>query len=156
MGKCQKETDTHGTSSMIEDNLPARYISMLRLIFQHRLADKQSFRPIRFRLNTGSIFAAVSDTDCPDHRHEQYCRLFEKYQHTTKEASGPLANNLQLLCEQLSMSPVERDIIAMLVLYRIFGPFEEVVDMAFPRVDFALFAQQVAGITGHECTAVEQ
>jgi len=155
MRKCQKQSDTHGASALVEGYLPVLKIWMLRLICQHKLAFNQSFRPGRFRLNTGSIFAAVSDTDCPDHLHEQYCRLFEKYQHTTKEASGPLANNLQLLCEQLSMSPVERDIIAMLVLYRIFGPFEEVVDMAFPRVDFALFAQQVAGITGHECTAVE-
>jgi len=155
MGESRKQSDTNGASALVEGYMPVLGVWMLRLLCQHRLTFDQSFPLDRFRLKTKSILPAVPNADCPDQLHEQYCQLLEKHQRITEGASGLLADNLQLLSEQLKMNPVERDIVAMLALYRIFEPFEDVVDSAFPKVDFALFPQQVACITGHECTAVE-
>lgn len=123
---------------------------MLRLLCECGVILHEDFQHRRFIADTHRLMPIKGDLDDMAGLLSEYSKLLERYEGRDDRVDGPLACNLNSLGAGLRMTQVEKDILAAQVLYRVFEPFEHLVDVAFNKVDSGRLPWQLGRILGHD------
>lgn len=152
--------DFKGSGSLSEPAVagfaPRLKVWMLRLLCECGVALHEDFRHQRFIADTNRLMPVEGDLDDAISLMAQYSKMLERCEGREARVDGPLAGNLKSLGAGLRMSPVEMDILACQVLYRVFEPFEHLVDVAFPKVDSGRLPWQLGRVLGYDHAEVDR
>lgn len=128
---------------------------MLRLLCDCGVVLHEDFNHNRFIADTSTLLPVEGDVDDMNELGRQYIKQLEECSDGHAPVTGPLAHNLDVLGEGLRMSRVEKDILALQVMYRVFPAFEHLVDVAFPRTDAGRLPWQMARMLGCDHDEIE-
>jgi len=129
---------------------------MLRLLCDCGVVLHEDFCDRRFISDTTRLLPVPGELDDVDALHAHYVKLLDRCRNDRTPVEGPLAHNLDVLGEGLRMNRVEKDILAAQVLYRVFEPFEHLVDVAFPKTDSGRMPWQLGRMLGYGHDEIEQ